>query len=108
MFERALIPTLQTLFNAPDISPLQEIDPYEVTLFLLAMTKRRSINQRTNYCSHTNLAFVILAEILNPNSHIDKETLIKSLKHLEIIVEEGVVKDNLSQAVDKVLNQVGC
>ncbi|OAD60372.1 Condensin complex subunit 3 [Eufriesea mexicana] len=105
--EEAYLPTLQTLCNAPEISPLQEIDPYEVSTFILNLT-RLGIRQSgaENYCVHNSLVFTILAEILNPVSNIDQETLVKSLKNLNVEFDDITSKENLLEAVNRVTEVV--
>ncbi|KAG7202630.1 hypothetical protein KM043_009811 [Ampulex compressa] len=105
MLEGAFMPTLQVLCNAPDMSPLQEIDPYDVARFILSLTRIDKPGVGT-YCAHNNLAFAILAELLNPDTKIDHETLIKSLKNLDIQVDDHPSKENLLEAVNKVLTMV--
>lgn len=107
MLEEAYLPTLQILCNAPDISPLQEIDPYEVSVFILNLTRHRiRKSEGNNYCAHNNLVFTILAEILNPIGNIDQEALIKSLKDLHLEIDDDTTKENLREAVNKVLQMV--
>ncbi|XP_011876337.1 PREDICTED: condensin complex subunit 3 [Vollenhovia emeryi] len=107
MLEGAYLPTLQVLCNAPDISPLQEINAYHISRFILSLTRRgcQKTNGQTFY-THNNLAFAMLAEILNPESKIDQEILIKSLTHLYIQIEDGLSKQNLQKAIKNVTNMV--
>lgn len=107
MLENAYFPTLRVLCNAPEISPLQEIDVYHVSRFILSLIRRGSQKSgEQTYYAHNNLAFAILAEILNPASKIDQETLIKSLTILCIQIEDGPSKENLQEAIEKVTNMV--
>lgn len=107
MLERAYFPTLRALCNAPDVSPLQEIDIYHVSKFILNLT--RGGYQKTGvqtFCTHNNLAIAILAEILNSESNIDKDILIKSLTNLHIQIEDALSKQNLQEAIKNVTNMV--
>ena len=107
LLEEAYLPTLQTLCNAPDISPLQEIDPYDISRFILNLTRHELRKPGTeNYCAHNNLVFTILAEMLNTTSKIDQETLIKSLKDLHLDLDDDTFKKNLQEAVNKVMETV--
>ncbi|XP_076666914.1 chromosome associated protein G [Andrena cerasifolii] len=104
MLEEAYLPTLQILCKAPDISPLHEIDPCLVSRFILNLTRHEIRKPNgNNYCVHNNLVFTILAEVLNPMSSIDQQTLIKSLKYLHLEIDDNTTKQNLREAVDKVL-----
>ncbi|XP_031831534.1 chromosome associated protein G [Nomia melanderi] len=106
MFEEAYLPTLQVLCNAPDSSPLQEIDPYEVSKFMLNITRYGIKKSGTDNCVHKNLAFTILVEVLNPNSKINQEVLIKSLKNLHLEIDDNASKENLLIAIDKIVEIV--
>ena len=107
MLEEAYLPTLQILCKAPDTSPLHEIDPCLVSRFILNLTRHEIRKSRTdNYYAHNNLVFTMLAEVLNPMSTIDQETLIKSLKYLHLEIDDNTTKQNLCEAVDKVLENV--
>ncbi|XP_033333688.2 chromosome associated protein G isoform X2 [Megalopta genalis] len=101
MFEEAYLPTLQVICNAPETSPLQEIDPYEVSKFMLSLT-RFKCSKSGIYCPHNSLVFVILAEVLNPMSSISRGVLIKSLRNLHLEFEDNATKENLVSAIDKV------
>jgi condensin complex subunit 3 len=107
MLESAYLPTLQVLCNAPNVSPLQEIDIYHVSKFILNLTRRglQKPDGQTFY-THNNLAFAILAEILNPESKIDQETLIRSLTNLHIQIEDEPSKQNLQEAIENVTKMV--
>lgn len=101
MLESIYFSTLRVLCKAPDTSPLQEIDPYQVSRFILNLTR----SDKGSYI-HNNFAFAILAEILNPESEIDKETLVKSLPNLNTQIEDGPSKQNLQEAVKNVRSMV--
>lgn len=107
MLEDAYFLTLQVLCDAPNISPLQEINAYHMSKFILSLTRQgcQKTNGQTFY-THNNLAFAILAEILNPESKIDQEILIKSLTNLCIQIEDNLSKENLQKAVKNVTNMV--
>ncbi|XP_019888432.1 condensin complex subunit 3 isoform X2 [Ooceraea biroi] len=106
MLENSYLPTLRVLCNAPDVSPLQEIDIYHVSRFILSLTRRERQKDGQTFYTHNNLAFAILAEILNPESKIDQETLIKSLTNLHIQIEDGTSKHSLLEAVENVANMI--
>lgn len=107
MLESAYLTTLRIICNAPAISPLQEIDTYQVSKFILNLLNQgcRKSDGSTFY-THNNLAFAMLAEILNTESNIDQETLIKSLTHLYIQIDDDVSRENLQEAVKKVTEMV--
>lgn len=107
MLESAYFLTLRALCDAPDVSPLREIDVYHVSKFILNLTRRgyQKSGSQTFY-THNNLAFAILAEILNSESNIDKHILIKSLTNLYIQIEDTQSKQNLQEAIENVMNMV--
>lgn len=107
MLESSYLPTLRVLCNAPDVSPLQEVDIFHVSRFILSLTRQglQKSNGQTFY-THNNLAFAILAEILSPESKIDQEALIKSLMNLHIQIEDDTSKQNLLEAVENVAKMV--
>ncbi|CAK9813926.1 Condensin complex subunit 3 [Anthophora quadrimaculata] len=107
LLEEAYLPTLEIICNAPEISPLQEIDPYEVSTFILNLTRfeiRKSDVE--HYSAHNSMVFTILAEVLNPHSNIDKETLIKSLTNLHLELDDNASKANIREAINKITEMV--
>ncbi|XP_003705431.1 chromosome associated protein G [Megachile rotundata] len=107
LLEQAYLPTLQTLCKAPEISPLKEIDAYDVSRFILNLTSFSCVkSDAEHYCSHNNFAFMILAEILNPHSKIDTAVLVKSLKDLHIEIHDNVSKKNIREAIIKITDMI--
>ncbi|KAL2719211.1 Condensin complex subunit 3 [Vespula squamosa] len=108
MLEEAFFPVLKIICDAPEISPLQEINLYNVAAFILNLTRNRGKESESinTYCVHNNLAFAILAEILNTNSKIDKDVLIKCLKNLDIQIDDNLSKEDLKDGIEKVLLMV--
>lgn len=106
MLENAYFSTLQVLCSAPETSPLQEVDTYHVSRFILSLIKQGSQKSGEQTYTQNNLAFAMLAEILNPDSKIDQETIIKSLTILNIQIEDGLSKENLQKAIEKVTDMV--
>lgn len=106
MLENSYLPTLRILCNAPNVSPLQEIDTYHVSRFILSLTRGGQTSSVQTFCMHNNLAFAILAEILNPESKIDQEVLIRSLTNLCIQIEDDISKQNLQEAIENVTKMV--
>lgn len=104
MLEEAFFPVLNIICNAPEFSPLQEINPYEVASFILNLTRNRSKRSESisTYCVHNNLVFGILAEILNSDSKIDKDVLIKCLKDLNIEINDNLSQEDLKDGIEKV------
>ena len=105
MLEEAFLPTLRTLANAPDRSPLQGIDPHRITDIILNLTKP-GMHKDSSLNVHNDLVFSILVEVLNPNSEIEPEILIKSLKNLEVRLEIETLKENLKEALNNTLDKV--
>ncbi|KAF7389917.1 hypothetical protein HZH68_011774 [Vespula germanica] len=108
MLEEAFFPVLKIICDAPEISPLQEINPYNVAAFILNLTRNRGKESESinTYCVHNNLAFAILAEILNSDSKIDKDVLIKCLKDLDIRIDDNLSQEDLKDGIEKVLLMV--
>ncbi|KAK2582335.1 hypothetical protein KPH14_004672 [Odynerus spinipes] len=106
MLEETFFPILRILCNAPDSSPLQEINPYDVAMFILNLTRNREGSKMYTYRVHNSLAFAILAEILNPNSKIDKHVLIKCLRNLHLEIDDNVAQQNLEDGTEKLLLMV--
>ncbi|KAL2745812.1 Condensin complex subunit 3 [Vespula maculifrons] len=108
MLEEAFFPVLKIICDAPEISPLQEINPYNVAAFILNLTRNRGKESESinTYCVHNNLAFAILAEILNSDSKIDKDVLIKCLKDLDIQIDDNLSQEDLKDGIEKVLLMV--
>ena len=107
LLEQAYLPTLKILCKAPEISPLKEIDPYDVSRFILNLT--RFVNPKSgveHYRSHNNFAFMILAEILNRNSKIEVTVLIRSLKDLCIEIDDNTSKENIREAINKITEMI--
>ncbi|XP_043273023.1 condensin complex subunit 3 [Venturia canescens] len=102
MLEQAFMPTLKTLVNAPEMSPLQAIEPHHMAQIILSLTSSRNHKPGfESYDVHNNLAMAILAEALDPVSQIDQESLLKSLKYLDVRFEDNTLKNNVLEAVDK-------
>ncbi|KAK0164610.1 hypothetical protein PV328_003221 [Microctonus aethiopoides] len=100
----AFLPTLRTLINAPDDSPLQEIKPVNVARFILDLTSAEHHKPgREDYTVHNNLAFAVLAEALTPDSDIDRDTLFKSLKAMKICCDGPQMKHDMMEAVTKIM-----
>ena len=104
---QSLLPTLKTLANASDASPLQGIEPNHVTDFILGLTSSRwHKHGHESYVVHNQLALEILAEVLDENSVIDRITLLRSLKDLEIRFEDDTLKSDVREATEKILESV--
>ncbi|KAL0123746.1 hypothetical protein PUN28_005921 [Cardiocondyla obscurior] len=108
MFENAYFPTLRIICDAPDVSPLRDINAYHVSKFILNFIRRgyQKNKGQESFDVHNNIAFSLLAEILNPESKIDHEILIKSLPNLCIQIEDEVSKQNLKKAINNVIKMV--
>ncbi|XP_043466822.1 condensin complex subunit 3 [Leptopilina heterotoma] len=105
MLEEAFLPTLKTLANAPERSPLQAIDPLKVCEIILSLT-RQGVHKRSSVNVHNDLVFTILSEVLNPNCEIDPSVLIRSMKFLEVKMEIESLKENLKEALDNTIEKV--
>lgn len=106
MLEETFFPVLHILCNVPETSPLLEIDPYNVALFILSLTRNGQKSKADTFYVHNNLVFKILTDILNPDSNIDKGVLIKSLNNLDIQINDKEALTNLNDAIDKVMTMV--
>lgn len=99
VIEEAYLPTLKALANAPDMSPLQEIDPLRVSEVMIQFT---CCTIHNNYSVHNQLTYTILNEVLNPDTEIQIEVLIKSLKLLDVQLDSEVLKKDILKALDNV------
>ncbi|XP_076622224.1 condensin complex subunit 3-like isoform X2 [Colletes latitarsis] len=107
MLEKAYLPTLKILYNAPETSPLQEVDPYDVSKFILLMTRHGFCKPLTeDYHAHNSLVYTILTEILNLHSCIDQQVLVKSLQNLYPDINDNVSKENLHRTIDKISEMI--
>lgn len=82
----AVLPTLQTLFNAPTRSPLADVDVEDVANFLVSITSPSIIADRSNeqVNNHDILVFTLCSEILAyPDSSWNK-LLIRCLNNLSL------------------------
>ncbi|XP_017891322.1 condensin complex subunit 3 [Ceratina calcarata] len=102
LLEQIYLPTLATICNAPETSPLREVDPYDISKFMLNLIHLGSRKPGP----HNNLVFTILAEVLNPESNIDQQMLIVTLKNVRINLEDNAAKEDLRKAIADVKDQV--
>ncbi|XP_037775127.1 condensin complex subunit 3-like [Penaeus monodon] len=82
----AVLPTLQTLFNAPTRSPLADVDVEDVANFLVSITSPSIIADRSNeqVNNHDLLVFTLCSEVLAyPESSWNK-LLIRCLNNLSL------------------------
>ena len=103
ILEEAYLPTLKTLANAPEMSPLQEIDTLRVSEVIIGLTCCAIHN---NYSTHNQLTYTILNEILNPDTEILLEVLIKSLRLLDVQLDGENLKNDILAALDNVEEMV--
>ncbi|XP_046435032.1 condensin complex subunit 3 [Neodiprion fabricii] len=106
MLERSFLVTLKMLANAPDTSPLHEIEPLKVAQLILHLTKTEAQDRLLGYCAHNNLALAIIAEALNSDSCIDPKLLIRSLRYLHIHLEDDSMRKCLQESVKRLSEQV--
>ncbi|XP_043255014.1 condensin complex subunit 3-like [Colletes gigas] len=107
MLEGAYLPTLKILYNAPETSPLQEVDPYVVSKFILLMTRHGLCKPLTeDYHAHNSLVYTMLAEILNLHSCIDQQVLVKSLQNLYLDINDDVSKENLRRTITTISEMI--
>ncbi|XP_069833553.1 condensin complex subunit 3 [Dendropsophus ebraccatus] len=93
-FAEALIPTLETLFNAPASSPLADVDVSNVAELLVDLTRPSGLKQQTKNSQdyqistiHDNLALKICSEIMKDPTSPDIRIYAKSLCSLELSKE---------------------
>ncbi|OXU30311.1 hypothetical protein TSAR_015427 [Trichomalopsis sarcophagae] len=97
ILEEAYLPTLKMLANAPEMSPLQEVDALRVSEVIIGLTCCAIHN---NYSTHNQLTYTILNEILNPDTEIELDVLIKSLKMLDVQLDGQNLKNDILKALD--------
>lgn len=103
VLEEAYLPTLKIIANAPDTSPLQEIEILRVSQVIIGLT---ASNISNTFGIHNNLTFIIITEALSPDPEIPIDVLIKSLKHLDVQFESQDSKRNILEALDQLENVV--
>ncbi|XP_012266256.2 condensin complex subunit 3 [Athalia rosae] len=103
MLERSLLPSLRILANAPDKSPLLEIEPIKVAQLILHLTNPIDRVGPLAYCAHNNLALAIIAEALNADSEIDLQVLVRSLRYLNVKLENDSMIEELLAATDSLI-----
>ncbi|XP_064083771.1 condensin complex subunit 3-like [Macrobrachium nipponense] len=82
----AVLPTLQTLFNAPSRSPLSDVDVNDVANFLISITNPTfaSGDSAEQVNTHDTLVFTLCTDILaDPDSPWTK-VLVRCLNHLNL------------------------
>lgn len=99
ILEETYLPTLKTLAAAPEMSQLQEIDALRVSEVIIGLTCCAIHN---NYSVHNQLTYTILSEILNPDTEIVLDVLIKSLKMLDVQLDGENLKNDILKALDDV------
>ncbi|KAJ8674292.1 hypothetical protein QAD02_005554 [Eretmocerus hayati] len=98
ILEDAYLPTLRTLRNASEMSDIIEIDPLRVSEMIIKLTCCAIHN---NYSAHNQITYNILSEILNPETDLELEVLIKSLKMLDVNLD-GEMKNDILKALEDV------
>lgn len=94
----AYLPTLKSLVNAPDMSSLHEIDPLRVSEVIISLTCHGITN---SYAVHNQLTNIILNEIMNTDTDIPMDVLVKSLKMLDVQFDEGEEKTDILKTLDR-------
>lgn len=88
VLEECFFPTLKTLENAPSSSPLLQVDQLKVAEMILGFTSYNAVPNNEDYSIHNNLALKILSEINNEDTETDLNVLVKSLKFLNIQMDD--------------------
>ncbi|NWI92815.1 CND3 protein, partial [Pitta sordida] len=109
-FEEAYIPTLQTLFNAPAMSPLTEVDVNNVSDLLVDLTRPSGLKLQSKKSQddqeltvHDSLAVKICSEILTDPTAPDVRIYAKALNSLEL---SSSSTENLLILLDEILEEV--
>ncbi|XP_068227080.1 condensin complex subunit 3 [Palaemon carinicauda] len=104
----AVLPTLQTLFNASSRSPLADVDVNDVANFLISITNptfaSEDASEQVN--THDTLVFTLCTEILaNPNGSWTK-VLIRCLNHLNLTPANYSTLRQIKVLSEKMLKKV--
>eukprot|EP00795_Rhopilema_esculentum_P012294 gene12295-2941_t len=117
LVEESFFPILETLFDAPDSSPLTEVDPLIVVELLVQLT---SLRNRQNHATsngfpptadqdfnvHDSMAVKVANEILSESDNIDLRMLCKTLSLLEISPGNEMVVKDLSILCNRILEDL--
>ncbi|KAF5293753.1 hypothetical protein FQA39_LY03238 [Lamprigera yunnana] len=104
VLEKAVIPVLTSLGNAPSTSPLIDVNVDSVILFLSAITSIKKSKGFNNI--HKNLAFDLCHKI---NSRPEDKCVflyIKMLLGLELVLDDPVVVQELINQVELILQEI--
>uniref|UniRef100_A0A6V7L400 Nuclear condensin complex subunit 3 C-terminal domain-containing protein n=1 Tax=Bracon brevicornis TaxID=1563983 RepID=A0A6V7L400_9HYME len=106
--QKAFLPTLKKLVDAPDDSSLSAIDMDIIAKFIIDLSSVEfHAPGSKDYTAHNQLALELLKEIVDENSSIDKKTLIKSLKHLTIRLDNEELRAEMNEAVGNAIKMNG-
>ena len=96
---------LKLLENSQDSLVYQEIDQDKVSELILILT--RSDGQKSGFSNaHNELVHKMLAELLDDDSELDKEVIIKALLKLQLKIESAETRQELVRKVDDVIAKV--
>ncbi|XP_066254287.1 condensin complex subunit 3-like [Euwallacea similis] len=87
--EKAVLPTIETLLNAPPKSPLSGVDIFNITKFLLALCKVSSKGQTI----HCNLAFSLCQKINNNPECKMNSSYSKILLMIDLPKDKGALEE---------------
>ncbi|XP_067944835.1 condensin complex subunit 3-like isoform X2 [Watersipora subatra] len=110
--EKAFLPTLNIIFDAPNSSPLSDIDDQNVMELLVQLTNPRDVKEQTSAdapdasTSHEALAMTICNEIMERGNGYGVVTLCKALNFLELNSENGVLIKDLNSLSTRLLQVV--
>jgi len=117
LVEESFLQVMRTLFDAPDASPLAEVDPISVVELMVQLTSlrnredhlksignRQNIDQDTNV--HDTMAVKVMNEILSKSENTDVRTLCKVLPMLDISAENDMLMKDLSILCERLQEEV--
>lgn len=102
--EEAFLPTLQVIFDAPNTSPLSDIDEYNVAELLVQLTDPKQLSSKsqtdltqtdTMMTSHDSLALKICNEIIERDNGYGVQTLAKALTLLDLSMDNEILAKDL-------------
>lgn len=110
LYERAFLPTLQTIFDAPNSSPLASIDAVNVAELLVQLTSARHlVGSAANSQSspvHDSLAFKLCDEILRAPNSLGVRVLTRALAELQLSLADEVLSKGFGVLLDDMLQVV--
>lgn len=104
VLEKVFFIALEFIEESVDTIGYIPINQNKVTKLILHLTDCK--NKKSKYHVHNNIVVKILQHIVNPDTKLNKEVLVKSLPKLRLKIESEAFKDELLQLADEAIDAV--